>query len=60
MIEIAGMEGEVITTQEIFKYHPREGVFKTPGFVPRFIQKFQQRGIQFPPDFSPKNLICTK
>lgn len=51
MIEIAGMEGEVITTQEIFKYNVRESRFTTPGFVPRFIQKFQQRGIQFPPDF---------
>jgi len=51
MIEIAGMEGEVITTQEIFKYNVREARFMTPGFVPRFVQKFQQRGIQFPPDF---------
>lgn len=51
MIEIAGMEGEVITTQEIFKYNSRANVFTTPGFVPRFVQKFQQRGIQFPPDF---------
>lgn len=51
MIEIAGMEGEIITTQEIFKYNPRGNTFATPGFVPRFVQKFHQRGIQFPPDF---------
>lgn len=51
MIEVAGMEGEVITTQEIFRYNMRENKFTTPGFVPKFIQKFQQRNIQFPLDF---------
>ena len=51
MIEVAGMEGEVITTQEIFRFNPKENAFTTPGFVPRFIQKFQSRGIQFPMDF---------
>lgn len=51
MLEIAGMEGDVITTQDIFKFHPREKRFYTPGFVPRIVQKFEQRGIQFPPDF---------
>ncbi len=51
MTEVSGMEGEVITTQEIFKYNAKEARFVSPGFVPRFIQKFQSRGIQFPSDF---------
>ena len=51
MIEVCGMEGEVILTQEIFKFNALENRFTCPGFVPRFIQKFNARGIQFPPDF---------
>ena len=51
MIEVSGMEGDVITTQEIFRYSAKENKFYSPGFVPRFIQRFQARGIQFPPDF---------
>lgn len=51
MIEVAGMEGEVILSQEIFRYNSAENRFTSPGFVPRFIQKFNARGIQFPPDF---------
>jgi len=60
MIEVAGMEGDVITTTEIFKYNQKENRFVTPGFVPRFIQKFQQRNLQFPPDFFSDRYKITK
>ena len=60
MIEVAGMEGEVITTQEIFRYNFSEKRFTTPGFVPRFIQKFQQRNISFPADFFSDRYRITK
>jgi pilus assembly protein CpaF len=60
MIEVSGMEGEVITTQDIFKYNPKEKNFVCAGFVPRFIQKFALRGIQFPPDFFSLKYKITK
>jgi pilus assembly protein CpaF len=61
MIEICGMEGDVITIQEIFKYNSKENTFSTPGFVPRFVQRFGSRGIQFPADFfSDKYKIAKK
>ncbi len=60
MIEVSGMEGDVITTQEIFRFNHKEGRFTTPGFVPRFISKFQLRNISFPPDFFSDRYKITK
>ncbi len=60
MIEVSGMEGEVITTQEIFRFNYKENRFTTPGFVPRFISKFQLRNIAFPPDFFSDRYKITK
>ena len=60
MIEVSGMEGDVITTQEIFRFNHKESRFTTPGFVPRFISKFQLRNISFPPDFFSDRYKITK
>ena len=50
VIEICGMEGDVILTQDIFKYKPGTG-FVSQGFVPSFLQEFKERNIEFPSDF---------
>ena len=50
IMEVGGMEGEVILTQDIFAYEPSKG-FHALGFVPRFVERFKERGLQFPPDF---------
>jgi pilus assembly protein CpaF len=50
IIEVSGMEGDVILTQDIFKYNPADG-FKNMGFVPKFVSRFAERGVKFPMDF---------
>ncbi len=50
VIEIGGMESDVILSQDIFKYTATEG-FHSLGMVPSFIKKFKEHGIEFPPDF---------
>jgi len=50
IIEIGGMEGDTILTQDIFAYNDKKG-FHHHGFVPRFIHSFQDKGINFPKDF---------
>jgi pilus assembly protein CpaF len=53
ILEVGGMEGEVILTQDIFKWLSgvNGGIFRSSGLVPRFIQIFAERGINFPKDF---------
>jgi len=54
--EITGMEGSVITQQEIFSFQQTainsegkvEGHFKGHGFRPKFFDKFQMAGIRMP------------
>lgn len=54
--EITGMEGNIITTQEIFSFqqtgidenHRVRGGFKMTGLVPRFIERFKALGIPIP------------
>ena len=54
--EVTGMEGNVITLQEIFAYEQTGlddrgnvvGAFKTGGIRPKFVDKFQVMGIQLP------------
>ena len=57
--EITGMEGEMITMQEIFQFE-RTGVdsagkvigrFRTTGIRPRFAERLQQYGMQLPAIF---------
>ena len=55
--EITGMEGEVITTQEIFTFVPdvnsagqitELGKFKVTGLVPTFLDRLREHGIELP------------
>ena len=54
--EINGMEGEIITMSELFKYEQQGvdekgnvlGKYKATGIVPSFQDKFSQRGIDLP------------
>ncbi len=56
--EIMGMEGDIITLQEIFSFEQRGideagkvmGGFKTHGIRPKFVEKFKVSGIQVPHD----------
>ncbi len=50
VLEVGGMEAEVILTQDIFKYVAPDS-FKNSGFVPQFVKLFKERGIDFPADF---------
>jgi pilus assembly protein CpaF len=63
--EITGMEGEVVTMQDIFRFEQRGidsdgrviGEFRATGIRPRFAEKFEIAGIHLPPDlFLPQRL----
>jgi len=57
--EITGIEGETITMQDIFLYEtdPRnasksdEGRFRCTGFVPTFLQRLAEVGVEVPPAY---------
>jgi pilus assembly protein CpaF len=64
--EITGMEGNVITMQEIFSFQQTrldsnrkvKGFFKFQGVRPKFIEKFKICGIDVPPDlFDPNRTV---
>jgi len=54
--EVAGMEGDVVTMQEIFTFEQTgvdqngkvKGRFRATGIRPKFAEKFQSMGIQIP------------
>jgi pilus assembly protein CpaF len=54
--EINGMEGDIITMSEIFKFQRRGldqdgnvlGRFRATGIIPKFNERLQQRGIKLP------------
>jgi pilus assembly protein CpaF len=56
IVEIVGMEEDVITTQEIFRFHRQgrakgggvAGDFETTGVRPRFLDALTVRGIELP------------
>lgn len=56
--EITGMEGEIVTLQEIFTFeqtglHPNgkvKGRFRSTGVRPKFVDRLQTRGITIPAD----------
>jgi pilus assembly protein CpaF len=56
--EITGMEGDVITLQEIFTYEQKgldqqgnlKGRFRATGVRPKFMERFAARGVTIPPD----------
>ena len=63
--EINGMEGEIITMSELFKYEQRGvdengnvmGEYKATGIVPSFHAQFTQRGIDLPIDIYNQDYI---
>jgi len=64
--EITGMEGNVITTQEIFAFHQKgvdaegkvRGIFRFQGVRPKFVEKFKVLGIDIAPGvFDPNNVV---
>jgi pilus assembly protein CpaF len=56
ILEITGMEGDMITTQEIFKFHQTgvasdgtvQGRFRATGIRPKFAEKLAARGVPLP------------
>jgi pilus assembly protein CpaF len=56
--EITGMEGDVVTLQEIFTYEQKgldqqgklKGRFRATGVRPKFMERFAARGVTIPPD----------
>jgi pilus assembly protein CpaF len=64
--EIMGMEGKIVTLQEIFSYQQTgvdkdakvRGRFKFHGVRPKFIDKFKVAGVQVPHDlFDPTKIV---
>jgi pilus assembly protein CpaF len=65
--EITGMEGNIITMQEIFSFEQTgidektkrvKGRFRMTGIVPRFVEKFKASGIRVPYDiFSSERML---
>jgi len=61
--EIVGMEGEIITLQDLFLFDYSAGIdadgkflgsMKSTGLRPRFLDKLQERGVTLPPEvFAP-------
>lgn len=50
--EVTGMEGEVITLQDIFLLEKEDPLtFKCTGFVPTFLDRMAEQGITVPKDF---------
>jgi pilus assembly protein CpaF len=47
--EVVAMEGDVITTQDIFSGDGEN--FKVTGFVPTFVDRLKLAGIEFPPNY---------
>jgi septum site-determining protein MinD len=54
--EIQGMQGEVVTQQEVFAFKEKGfdknrkiiGQFQATGLIPKFIEKFEKRGLIIP------------
>lgn len=54
--EVVGMQGDVVTLQEVFRFKDEgigkngkiTGQFQASGIIPSFIEKFEQRGIKIP------------
>ncbi|MGI9549128.1 MAG: ATPase, T2SS/T4P/T4SS family [Bdellovibrionales bacterium] len=61
--EVVGMQGDVVTLQEIFKFKEEGytkdkkvlGQFQALGIIPSFIDKFEQKGVSIP-----RGLFTTK
>jgi Flp pilus assembly CpaF family ATPase len=57
--EVTGMEGDTITTQDIFVFETdlsnpvatETGIFKPTGLVPTFIDRLREHGIELPRNY---------
>jgi pilus assembly protein CpaF len=50
--EVTGIEGgEIITQQDIFLYDSDPQAYRCTGFVPGFLNRLKDHGIEIPPDF---------
>jgi len=49
--EVTGMEGDVITTQDIFQASADGAQFKFTGFVPTFMDRLKENGVELPAGF---------
>ncbi|MBM3892741.1 MAG: hypothetical protein FJ388_26785 [Verrucomicrobia bacterium] len=56
--EVQGMEGQVVTLQDLFLYRQTgvsedgrvQGTMESTGLIPRFIPRFAAAGIELPPE----------
>ncbi|MCK9228792.1 MAG: CpaF family protein [Syntrophorhabdaceae bacterium] len=63
--EIVGMEGNIITTQEIFSFEQTgvgndgkvKGRFRTAGVLPRFVERFKANGIKVPVEMFTRSVM---
>jgi pilus assembly protein CpaF len=64
--EVTGMEGDVITMQEIFRFKRMstsadgtiKGEFRATGIRPQFVDELEVRGVHLPEDmFSPDRIL---
>ena len=62
--EVAGMQGEIVTLQEVFRFKEESftkegkiiGQFQASGIIPSCIERFEKRGLKIPRDlFMTKN-----
>lgn len=66
IVEITGMEGEIISTQDIFYYEMKGldengklmGKFHTTNIRPKVIDIFESRGVKVPSVFSPETILA--
>ena len=56
--EIGGMEGNVILSQDLFRWTPDQGLLPT-GLVPGFMKLFKERGVEFPQDFFTNRYVAS-
>jgi pilus assembly protein CpaF len=49
--EITGMEGDTITTQDIFTCSPDGSQFKCTGFVTTLLERLKDNGVELPAGF---------
>jgi pilus assembly protein CpaF len=63
--EIVGMEGEVVTMQEIFKFEKQgldngmvRGTFKSTGIRPKFTERLNAAGIRLRASMFDEQLVC--
>jgi len=61
--EVVGMQGEVVSLQEVFRFKETgydknrkiQGQFQAMGLIPSFIEKFEQKGVIVPRDIFTNN-----